>query len=102
MPMKFSQTVIVTIALLGALMTHASSSDSPTGKNRLADSKSPYLLQHADNPVDWYPWGEEAFAKAKAEDKPIFLSPRIPVDRVVGVLEEVRAFRVTEAVLTGW
>jgi uncharacterized protein len=42
--------------------------------NRLADEKSPYLLQHANNPVDWYPWGEEAFAKAKAENKPIFLS----------------------------
>ncbi|MBC7543649.1 MAG: thioredoxin domain-containing protein [Candidatus Sericytochromatia bacterium] len=43
-------------------------------RNRLADEKSPYLLQHAANPVDWYPWGDEAFAKAKAEDKPIFLS----------------------------
>lgn len=42
--------------------------------NRLIKEKSPYLLQHAYNPVDWYPWGEEAFAKAKAEDKPIFLS----------------------------
>lgn len=42
--------------------------------NRLAREKSPYLLQHAQNPVDWYPWGEEAFAKARAEDKPIFLS----------------------------
>ncbi|MDD4801508.1 MAG: thioredoxin domain-containing protein [Syntrophomonas sp.] len=42
--------------------------------NRLAKEKSPYLLQHAHNPVDWFPWGEEAFAKAKAEDKPIFLS----------------------------
>ncbi len=42
--------------------------------NRLAGEKSPYLLQHAHNPVDWYPWGEEAIAKAKAEDKPIFLS----------------------------
>jgi len=42
--------------------------------NRLANETSPYLLQHADNPVDWYPWGEEAFQKAKAEDKPIFLS----------------------------
>jgi uncharacterized protein YyaL (SSP411 family) len=42
--------------------------------NRLAHEKSPYLLQHAYNPVDWYPWGEEAFAKAKREDKPIFLS----------------------------
>jgi len=44
------------------------------GLNRLAREKSPYLLQHAGNPVDWYPWGEEAFAKARAEDKPIFLS----------------------------
>ena len=42
--------------------------------NRLAAETSPYLLQHADNPVDWYPWGEEAFAKARAEDKPILLS----------------------------
>ena len=42
--------------------------------NRLAHEKSPYLLQHAHNPVDWYPWGEEAFEKAKREDRPIFLS----------------------------
>ncbi len=42
--------------------------------NRLINEKSPYLLQHARNPVDWYPWGEEAFAKARAEDKPVFLS----------------------------
>ncbi|VVM04870.1 thioredoxin domain-containing protein [Methylacidimicrobium tartarophylax] len=42
--------------------------------NRLAAAKSPYLRQHAANPVDWYPWGSEAFAKAKAEGKPIFLS----------------------------
>jgi hypothetical protein len=42
--------------------------------NRLAKETSPYLLQHADNPVDWYPWGEEAFAKARDEDKPILLS----------------------------
>ncbi|TBR20739.1 thioredoxin domain-containing protein [bacterium] len=42
--------------------------------NRLAGEKSPYLLQHADNPVDWLPWGPEAFAKAKAEGKPVFLS----------------------------
>jgi uncharacterized protein YyaL (SSP411 family) len=42
--------------------------------NRLAQEKSPYLLQHADNPVDWFPWGEEAFAKARQENKPIFLS----------------------------
>lgn len=42
--------------------------------NRLINEKSPYLLQHAFNPVNWYPWGEEAFAKAKEENKPIFLS----------------------------
>ena len=42
--------------------------------NRLADEQSPYLRQHKDNPVDWYPWGEDAFQKAKEEDKPIFLS----------------------------
>ena len=42
--------------------------------NRLADEQSPYLLQHANNPVDWYPWGEEAFKKAKELDRPIFLS----------------------------
>ena len=43
-------------------------------RNRLAQEKSPYLLQHAGNPVDWFPWGDEAFARARAEDKPILLS----------------------------
>jgi len=43
-------------------------------QNRLSKEKSPYLLQHADNPVDWYPWCDEAFEKAKSEDKPVFLS----------------------------
>lgn len=47
-------------------------SGKPT--NRLGRERSPYLLQHAKNPVDWYPWGEEAFEKARREDKPIFLS----------------------------
>jgi uncharacterized protein len=42
--------------------------------NRLIQEKSPYLLQHAHNPVDWYPWGDEAFEKSRREDKPIFLS----------------------------
>ena len=46
----------------------------PMHTNRLAHEKSPYLLQHAHNPVDWYPWGEEAFEKARRENKPIFLS----------------------------
>lgn len=48
--------------------------DIPEGKNRLFNATSPYLLQHADNPVDWYPWGEEALQRAKTEDKPILLS----------------------------
>lgn len=42
--------------------------------NHLINEKSPYLLQHAHNPVNWYPWGEEAFSEAQAKDKPIFLS----------------------------
>src|SRR5215212_3802404 len=42
--------------------------------NRLIDETSPYLLQHAHNPVDWFPWGPEALEKARSEDKPIFLS----------------------------
>ena len=47
------------------------------GSNRLASATSPYLLQHAHNPVDWYPWGDEAFASARSEDVPIFLSDRL-------------------------
>jgi len=43
-------------------------------RNNLADESSPYLLQHADNPVDWYPWGEEAFERARKEDKPVLVS----------------------------
>ena len=42
--------------------------------NRLANETSPYLLQHKDNPVDWYPWGEEALKRAREEDKPVLLS----------------------------
>jgi len=42
--------------------------------NRLINEKSPYLLQHAHNPVDWFPWGEEAFQKAQREGKAVFLS----------------------------
>src|SRR6185369_10630240 len=46
----------------------------PKFTNRLAQETSPYLLQHKHNPVDWYPWGPEAFEKARKENKPIFLS----------------------------
>jgi uncharacterized protein YyaL (SSP411 family) len=53
-------------------MAHPAQSNRPP--NRLANETSPYLLQHAYNPVDWHPWGEEAFEKARREDKPVFLS----------------------------
>ena len=53
---------------------HASGSKEMKHSNRLKNEKSPYLLQHSDNPVDWYPWGEEAFEKARKENKPILLS----------------------------
>ncbi|XP_055637232.1 spermatogenesis-associated protein 20 isoform X2 [Toxorhynchites rutilus septentrionalis] len=55
-------------------MAAGESSGPPKHTNRLINEKSPYLLQHAHNPVDWYPWGEEAIARAKAENKLIFLS----------------------------
>src|SRR4029077_6641422 len=51
-----------------------SRADDTVADNRLAQETSPYLLQHAHNPVDWFPWGDEAFAKARAEDKPVLLS----------------------------
>ena len=53
---------------------HRRENGSPIYTNRLLLEESPYLRQHAHNPVDWYPWGDEAFARAKEEDKPIFLS----------------------------
>ena len=68
---------IVTLTLCSLLIWSCKGNKmSPNSKsqNRLANSQSPYLLQHANNPVDWYPWCEEAFEKAKIENKPIFLS----------------------------
>ena len=56
---------------LGVAMTASAASTQP---NRLIHEKSPYLLQHAYNPVDWYPWGPEAFEKARKENKPILVS----------------------------
>src|SRR5687768_15355785 len=56
------------------LLIAAAPTTNPAHTNRLAKEKSPYLLQHAHNPVDWFAWGEEAFAKAKKENKPILLS----------------------------
>ncbi|GAX60622.1 thymidylate kinase [Candidatus Scalindua japonica] len=55
-------------------MKHKSTSNIKKYSNRLKLEKSPYLLQHADNPVDWYAWGPDAFEKARQENKPIFLS----------------------------
>jgi uncharacterized protein YyaL (SSP411 family) len=68
--------LLVGAAVLGALVaTQAIAEASPEAQaNRLIDSASPYLLQHAHNPVDWYPWGEEAIEKTRKENKPIFLS----------------------------
>jgi uncharacterized protein YyaL (SSP411 family) len=58
-------------AVEGGLAIHSMKSENA---NRLINEKSPYLLQHAHNPVDWYPWGKKAFARAQKEDKPVFLS----------------------------
>ena len=70
-----SLTVLVTLASAAlAVDPPALPVNPPTHTNRLSKEKSPYLLQHQHNPVDWYPWGEEAFARAKAENKPILLS----------------------------
>ncbi len=70
---RFALAVSLTLPCLGM------AGDDPPHRqakpaNRLAKETSPYLLLHAHNPVDWYPWGPEAFARAKAENKPIFLS----------------------------
>ena len=68
---------IALIIALGATMTivNSQTKDQTRHKqNHLAHEKSPYLLQHADNPVDWRPWSQEAFNKARRENKPIFLS----------------------------
>jgi uncharacterized protein YyaL (SSP411 family) len=65
----------VLIGLLAALPAGPSAGADPApARNRLAQEASPYLRMHASNPVEWYPWGEEAFARARAESKPVFLS----------------------------
>jgi len=71
--------------------------------NRLQHEKSPYLQQHALNPVDWYPWGEEAFAKSRLEDKPIFLSIGYSTCHWCHVMER-ESFEVesTAALLNKW
>lgn len=62
---------VVLLCISGAM---ASQDAAPRHTNRLIDSADPYLLLHAHNPVDWYPWGDEALEKARRENKPIFLS----------------------------
>ena len=74
-----SAAAIAAVSLALAIAVMTACADDGKGlmhlhTNRLDKETSPYLLQHAHNPVDWYPWGEEAFAKARSEDKPIFLS----------------------------
>src|SRR5215210_1929488 len=56
------------------MQEHGNSNKSNSRTNRLINESSPYLLQHANNPVEWYTWGEDALQRAKKEDKPIFLS----------------------------
>ena len=67
-------SVSLTLALLNPSSAPCESPGASRRPNHLAHEKSPYLQQHAYNPVDWYPWGDEAFAKARRENKPIFLS----------------------------
>ncbi len=63
-----------TVQRLSRVDTGKLPADGGKQYNRLIFEKSPYLLQHAENPMDWYPWGEEAFTRARVEDKPVFLS----------------------------
>src|ERR1700741_3992240 len=60
----------------------------PEHTNRLAHEKSPYLLQHAHNPVDWYPWGDEAFRRAATESQPVLLSVGYSTCHWCHVMEE--------------
>lgn len=62
------------VVLFIGLAIHTGCDNAQSGKNRLADARSPYLLEHADNPVNWYEWGEEALKKAKDENKPLIIS----------------------------
>lgn len=75
MAMKIVRALFL-VGLVSFLFANASAAETSNYKytNRLIHEKSPYLLQHAHNPVDWYPWGKEAFDKANKENKPIFLS----------------------------
>src|ERR671934_1756737 len=67
---------------------HLRDDGTPRWTNRLALETSPYLLQHAHNPVDWRPWGDEAFAEARALDVPVFLSVGYSTCHWCHVMEE--------------
>src|SRR5712691_13250446 len=71
---RLAEAVERRLATEKARTRHLRGDGSPRWTNRLALESSPYLLQHSHNPVDWHPWGEEAFAAARAQDKPVFLS----------------------------
>src|SRR5207237_5883811 len=70
MSRSVSSTGVESRSISARKLTHRQS----MAVNRLARETSPYLLQHADNPVDWYAWGEEAFSRAREQDRPILLS----------------------------
>ncbi len=77
MPIRLNVVVLILLAWTCVVAAQEESARNAVGhkhSNRLAKESSPYLLQHAHNPVDWYPWGDEAFAKARRENKMIFLS----------------------------
>jgi uncharacterized protein YyaL (SSP411 family) len=81
----------------------ADTAGAPAHRNRLADETSPYLLQHAHNPVDWYPWGPEALARAAELDRPIFLSVGYAACHWCHVMErESFEDEATAAVLNDW
>jgi uncharacterized protein YyaL (SSP411 family) len=66
--------LLITVNDLPRVLKKKMTDSTSSNQNRLASESSPYLLQHADNPVDWYPWGDEAFEKARKEDKPVLVS----------------------------
>ncbi|HEY3789516.1 MAG TPA: thioredoxin domain-containing protein, partial [Urbifossiella sp.] len=73
--MRMRSFLLFLLAAFACGATGMEQKEKPRGKpNRLAKESSPYLLQHAHNPVDWYPWGQEAFEKARKEKKLVFLS----------------------------
>ncbi len=67
-------SLMILIASVPVFPQHPQKENIEKPSNRLINEKSPYLLHHSDDPVDWFPWGEEAFEKARRENKPIFLS----------------------------